>query len=52
MKKYIGSKEIRLVGKAWEIRHSLRQLDKRDAAASVQQRRSLASYLAHASSKA
>ncbi|MGN7455870.1 Z-ring formation inhibitor MciZ [Paenibacillus pasadenensis] len=26
MKMYIGEKELRLVGKAWEIRHTLRRL--------------------------
>jgi hypothetical protein len=26
MKMYVGAKELRLVGKAWEIRHTLRKL--------------------------
>lgn len=50
MKSYIGSKEIRFVGKAWEIRHALRRLDKLQAQGSKQSRR-LASYLADASGK-
>ncbi|QJC51803.1 Z-ring formation inhibitor MciZ [Paenibacillus albicereus] len=44
MKMYIGEKELRLVGKAWEVRHALRKLAREagagaplrsDAAASV-----------------
>lgn len=30
MKMYVGAKELKLVGKAWEIRHTLRKLS-RDA---------------------
>ncbi|SDR87769.1 Protein of unknown function [Paenibacillaceae bacterium GAS479] len=28
MKMYLGEKELRLVGKAWEIRHTLRKLSR------------------------
>ncbi|CDN43444.1 MULTISPECIES: Z-ring formation inhibitor MciZ [Paenibacillus] len=28
MKMYVGAKELRLVGKAWEIRHTLRKLSR------------------------
>ena len=31
MKMYTGSKELRLVGKAWEVRHMLRKLKGSDS---------------------